>query len=198
MYSATVLLTQYQTQCLYNPKTQGRRLHRVPQLAHSEAFTKDGVLGMLSADGFDMAWTQYHSHLVDRLNKLTAGIPSVASIHSTVLQVHQPLLTSTFKTLHTKILPLKTLSLRMPVNRTPPPSSTMPAWPGPTTNSSPPSPRPLPKCPPTSQPKSATPFPPPNHSEPPLSRPPTPCSAPASSGSSGTNTDPPRKPNSQS
>lgn len=36
---------------------------------------------MLSPEGFDMAWHQYHGHLVDRLNKLTAGTqPFSASI----------------------------------------------------------------------------------------------------------------------
>lgn len=82
--SATAILTQYQTQCLYNPKTQRRRVHIVPYIKHNETFQKDGVPGMLSKDGFDLAWTQYHGNLVDRLNKLTAGIPSFASIYSTV------------------------------------------------------------------------------------------------------------------
>lgn len=42
-------------------------------LAHGEAFSKDGIPGMLSPDAFDLAWHQYQGYLVDRLNKLTAG-----------------------------------------------------------------------------------------------------------------------------
>lgn len=52
----------------------------VPQLVHDEAFRKDGVRGMLSANGFLLAWHEYQGHLVDRINKLTAGMASICSI----------------------------------------------------------------------------------------------------------------------
>lgn len=32
-----------------------------------------GVPGLFSGAGFDMAWTQYQSHLILKLNDLTAG-----------------------------------------------------------------------------------------------------------------------------
>ncbi|CAI4217018.1 unnamed protein product [Parascedosporium putredinis] len=47
-----------------------RSLHTVPELPHSY---KDGVPGLLSADGFDMAWTQYQTLMIEKLNALTAG-----------------------------------------------------------------------------------------------------------------------------
>lgn len=142
---------------------------------------------MLSSDGFDLAWNQYQGHLVDRLNKLTAGIPSFAPIYSIGTSITS--ITNTInQTLRPSTLIQKISSLPTPVNPTPPPSSITPVWPGQTTISSPPSPPTLPKCPPPSQPKSATLSPPPTHSEPPSSRLPMPCLAPASSGSSDTKT----------
>ncbi|KAJ0161747.1 hypothetical protein CTA2_5659, partial [Colletotrichum tanaceti] len=44
---------------------QQRSLHYVPQLAHD---FKKGVPGLLSADGFDMAWSQYMTLVLDKLN----------------------------------------------------------------------------------------------------------------------------------
>ncbi|TQN74344.1 37S ribosomal protein S26 [Colletotrichum shisoi] len=49
---------------------QQRSLHYVPQLAHD---FKNGVPGLLSADGYDMAWNQYMTLILDKLNALTAG-----------------------------------------------------------------------------------------------------------------------------
>ncbi|CAD6565217.1 MAG: hypothetical protein ASARMPREDX12_005743 [Alectoria sarmentosa] len=76
------------TQCLYNPKTQRRRTHHMPQLNHVGVFQKDGVPGMLSNDGFDLAWLQYQGHLVDRLNQLTAGSPYFYSSTKDLVLAH--------------------------------------------------------------------------------------------------------------
>ena len=46
------------------------RTRHVPILSHD--FT-NGVPGLLSPAGFDMAWTQYQELMVERLNVLTAG-----------------------------------------------------------------------------------------------------------------------------
>ncbi|KAI9829505.1 MAG: hypothetical protein M1819_006325 [Sarea resinae] len=54
---------------------QSRRIHHVPPLTHDEAFKKDGVPGLLSAEGFDIAWTQYQGLMVEKLNLLTGGTP---------------------------------------------------------------------------------------------------------------------------
>ncbi|KZL85517.1 superoxide dismutase [Colletotrichum incanum] len=56
---------------------QQRSLHYVPQLAHD---FKQGVPGLLSADGYDMAWNQYMTVVLDKLNALIAGqyMPSPA------------------------------------------------------------------------------------------------------------------------
>lgn len=50
---------------------QQRSLHSVPKLDHDFS---NGVPGVLSADGFQMAWTEYMTHTLDKLNALTAGM----------------------------------------------------------------------------------------------------------------------------
>jgi superoxide dismutase len=42
----------------------------MPTLPHDFS---EGVPGLLSADGFDMAWNQYMKHTLDKLNALTEG-----------------------------------------------------------------------------------------------------------------------------
>lgn len=51
---------------------QRRLLHRVPPLPHD--FSKNGVPGLLSKEGFDIAWTQYMDLMLERVNDLTAGM----------------------------------------------------------------------------------------------------------------------------
>jgi hypothetical protein len=48
-----------------------RSLHSVPPLTHN---FQEGVPGLLSPNGFDMAWTQYQNLMVEKLNVLTAGM----------------------------------------------------------------------------------------------------------------------------
>lgn len=45
----------------------------MPQLTHDAYFKKNGVPELLSPEGFDFAWTQYQTLLVDKLNLLTQG-----------------------------------------------------------------------------------------------------------------------------
>ena len=47
-----------------------RSIHHIPPLSHD---FKDGVPGLLSAGGFDMAWNQYMALMMEKLNNLTAG-----------------------------------------------------------------------------------------------------------------------------
>ncbi|MCJ1478032.1 hypothetical protein MMC13_006707 [Lambiella insularis] len=47
--------------------------HRVPLLDHDAQFNSQGIPNLLSREGYDIAWTQYHSYLVQKLNALTAG-----------------------------------------------------------------------------------------------------------------------------
>ncbi|TVY84428.1 Mitochondrial 37S ribosomal protein S26 [Lachnellula suecica] len=47
-----------------------RSLHKLPILQHEY---RDGVPGLLSAAAFDLAWTQYQSLMIEKLNALTAG-----------------------------------------------------------------------------------------------------------------------------
>ena len=53
-------------------RTFRRSLHNVPRLSHD--FANEGVPGFLGPAGFDIAWTQYQSLMVERLNRLTAGM----------------------------------------------------------------------------------------------------------------------------
>ncbi|PPJ54866.1 hypothetical protein CBER1_06061 [Cercospora berteroae] len=49
--------------------------HSVPPLAFDETFEEKGVPGLFSKDGYNLAWKQYQSLLVQKLNELTAGEP---------------------------------------------------------------------------------------------------------------------------
>lgn len=46
-------------------------MHHVPPLAHD---FRNGVPGLLSPEGFDIAWTQYMTLMMEKLNALTAGM----------------------------------------------------------------------------------------------------------------------------
>ncbi|KAJ5915807.1 hypothetical protein N7454_010948 [Penicillium verhagenii] len=50
---------------------QIRGLHRVPQLQNDKYYKENGVPDFMSPEGFDFAWTQYQTLLVDKLNLLT-------------------------------------------------------------------------------------------------------------------------------
>ncbi|KAI2618502.1 manganese and iron superoxide dismutase [Hypoxylon sp. NC1633] len=56
---------------LWRPALSTRSLHHVPLLRHFNP--QEGVPGLLSSAGFDMAWTQYMQFVIERLNALTAG-----------------------------------------------------------------------------------------------------------------------------
>lgn len=45
-------------------------MHHMPPLPHD---FREGVPGLLSAEGFDMAWTQHMTLMLDKLNAMTAG-----------------------------------------------------------------------------------------------------------------------------
>lgn len=49
---------------------QQRSVHSVPKLDHD---FDEGVPGLLSADGYHMAWTEYMNYTLDKLNALIAG-----------------------------------------------------------------------------------------------------------------------------
>ncbi|KAK4553007.1 hypothetical protein LTR86_009931 [Recurvomyces mirabilis] len=55
---------------------QQRRAHHVPPLTFDETFRQDGIPGLLSDQGFRIAWTDYQALLVQKLNELTAGEPT--------------------------------------------------------------------------------------------------------------------------
>lgn len=52
-------------------RTFRRSVHSVPTLMHD---FREGVPGLLSPAGFDMAWTQYQSLMLEKLSNLTAGM----------------------------------------------------------------------------------------------------------------------------
>jgi hypothetical protein len=52
-------------------RTFRRSVHSVPNLIHD---FREGIPGLLSPQGFDMAWTQYQSLMLEKLSSLTAGM----------------------------------------------------------------------------------------------------------------------------
>ncbi|KAK5256054.1 hypothetical protein LTR16_004115 [Cryomyces antarcticus] len=52
---------------------QRRWEHHVPALTHGNDFREHGVPGLLSPEGYELAWTQYQGMMVEKLNELTAG-----------------------------------------------------------------------------------------------------------------------------
>jgi hypothetical protein len=48
--------------------------HRLPALPHDEIYSEHGVDGLLSPEGYDLAWTQYQSMMIEKLNLLTVGM----------------------------------------------------------------------------------------------------------------------------
>ncbi|KAK2810710.1 hypothetical protein FQN50_002753 [Emmonsiellopsis sp. PD_5] len=66
-------------------RPNARFVHNVPQLGHGQSFQEKGVPDLLSPQGFDIAWTQYQSFLVQKLNLLTAGTPDESSTPGTLL-----------------------------------------------------------------------------------------------------------------
>ncbi|KAI1767526.1 manganese and iron superoxide dismutase [Hypoxylon sp. FL1150] len=56
---------------LWRPAISTRSIHHVPVLAQFDP--REGVPGLLSPGGFDIAWTQYMQFVIEKLNNLTAG-----------------------------------------------------------------------------------------------------------------------------
>lgn len=52
---------------------QRRSIHQLPPL---EQF-QDGIPGLMTPDGFRIAWTEYQSLMLEKLNALTAGTLSI-------------------------------------------------------------------------------------------------------------------------
>ncbi|KAF3482915.1 Fe superoxide dismutase [Arthroderma uncinatum] len=61
------------SRCSLRLQAQSRAFHRVPQLTHGSQFKENGVPGVLSPEGYELAWVQYQSYLVQKLNMLTGG-----------------------------------------------------------------------------------------------------------------------------
>lgn len=66
-----------------------RSIHSVPPL--DQNFSKEGVPGLLSVDGFNIAWTQYQEMMVQGLNRLLVGMQILSSSSSmkTIFTNHQ-------------------------------------------------------------------------------------------------------------
>ena len=52
----------------------------MPTLANHVELQQNGIPGLMSAKGFDIAYTQYHQHILDNLNFIIAGTANPASI----------------------------------------------------------------------------------------------------------------------
>nr|POE63263.1 putative 37s ribosomal protein s26b, mitochondrial [Quercus suber] len=70
----TLLCQCIQSRTLIHQQQQ-RSLHGVPPLGFDKQFAEHGIPGLLSADAFRMAWTQYQGMIIAKLNELTAGEP---------------------------------------------------------------------------------------------------------------------------
>jgi len=63
---------------MFRPRTlhslnQVRRLHQVPPLVRQNVFDREGIPGLLSNDGFSLAWTQYQGFVIEKLNRMIVG-----------------------------------------------------------------------------------------------------------------------------
>ncbi|KAI8935657.1 hypothetical protein NX059_007181 [Plenodomus lindquistii] len=52
-----------------------RNTYTVPALDNHADLEKNGIPGLLSANGFKTAYTDYHQHVIDELNESTVGTP---------------------------------------------------------------------------------------------------------------------------
>jgi len=143
-------------------RTFRRSLHHVPSLGFE---LKDGVPGLLSPAGFNIAWTQYQTFMIEKLNTLTAGMP-IQNSHLSIqrfssfgaernalpsrmplekqIEAQRPAKHNTNdfiqeRTPHPN--PRKMSSSNTPAIQTQPRYSTTPQWPSTTTSSSKASPR---------------------------------------------------------
>ncbi|KXT00976.1 hypothetical protein AC578_8193 [Pseudocercospora eumusae] len=62
------------------PRTQPQRQqqrykHDVPLLGFEDVFQEKGVPGLFAPRGYEMAWTEYQAHIIQKLNDLVAGEP---------------------------------------------------------------------------------------------------------------------------
>ncbi|KXL48640.1 hypothetical protein M433DRAFT_98726 [Acidomyces richmondensis BFW] len=56
-----------------NPSRRG--LQQLPILSHAESFRNKGIDGLLSPEGYKIAWVQYQTMMIQKLNSLLAGSP---------------------------------------------------------------------------------------------------------------------------
>lgn len=47
----------------------------MPVLAHDQSFARDGIPGLLSHEGYAIAWSRYQGMMLNKLNELLAGEP---------------------------------------------------------------------------------------------------------------------------
>ncbi|KAI9729571.1 MAG: hypothetical protein M1834_006767 [Cirrosporium novae-zelandiae] len=66
---------------------QKRGVFYVPQLQHEETFQKNGIPGLISPEGFSMAWTEYEGFMVHKLNLLISGTPDAQATDTKTLLI---------------------------------------------------------------------------------------------------------------
>lgn len=64
-----------------------RSLHQVPSLPHDYS---QGVPNLMSASGFAIAWSDYMSLMVEKLNALTTGMSALEAILGVPLSRSRP------------------------------------------------------------------------------------------------------------
>jgi Fe-Mn family superoxide dismutase len=57
-----------------------RSIHTLPKLGKQELYDQNGIPGLFSRQGFQTAWTEYQSHILNKLNGLTVDTDNEARI----------------------------------------------------------------------------------------------------------------------
>lgn len=103
--------------------TQQRSLHELPQLkAHGHVFREKGIPPFLSPEAYTLAWFDYQSMLIEKLNQLTFGtvLDPVHIVHCTANKILVPqapsmmALARAISCTSTPMTPLMQLSLTTP------------------------------------------------------------------------------------
>lgn len=84
-FAVTARHQQQQQRSLH--ASPSRRLHKVAPLTDDAKFEQYGVPGLLTTEGFEFAYTNYQSWLLEKLNQMTAGIGPLASYGPMVREV---------------------------------------------------------------------------------------------------------------
>ncbi|KAJ0121161.1 superoxide dismutase [Diaporthe amygdali] len=95
-FAVTARHQQQQQRSLH--ASPSRRLHKVAPLTDDAKFEQYGVPGLLTTEGFEFAYTNYQSWLLEKLNQMTAGtsFEGKTTLETLILTAREPHLAATF------------------------------------------------------------------------------------------------------